>query len=127
MAILRCSKSRRTTVFAIVLAVVGSLAFSAGSWDACINDPDAAQKATQFSDNPFPLLNGPTNGPYNADASRTTCRTFAASPEMLTAILNVPKDFLKDDVNTSGLQKAIGTGLGKASNAGQVPLVNLGG
>jgi hypothetical protein len=54
-------------------------------------------------------------------------QNFAANPEGLTAILDVLRDLLKDDVNTSSLQKAIGTGRGKASNACKVPLVNLGG
>jgi len=71
MAILRYSRSWRTAICAFVLAVVESPAFSTGSWAACIDDPNTAQKATQFSDNPFPLLNGP-NGPYSADASRMT-------------------------------------------------------
>ncbi len=54
-------------------------------------------------------------------------QNFAAKPEVLTAILNVLRDLLKDDINMSSLQKATGAGLGKASNACKVPLVNLGG
>ncbi|WBL80301.1 hypothetical protein I3J27_07730 [Bradyrhizobium xenonodulans] len=83
---------------------------------ACVNDPDTAQKAAAFTTNPSSLLEGP-NGPRSPDDVAADVQTFVASyPQALPAVLNILKDLSSKGPSTSALQKAIGTGLGKAAN-----------
>lgn len=83
---------------------------------ACVNDADTAQKAATFTTNPASLLEGP-NGPRSPDDIAVDVQTFVASyPQALPAVLNILKDLTNKGPSTSALQKAIGTGLGKAAN-----------
>lgn len=83
---------------------------------ACVNDPDAAQKAAAFTTNPGSLLQGPS-GPRGPDQVAADVQTFVASyPQALPAVLDILKDLNSKGLSTSDLQKAIGTGLGKAAN-----------
>jgi hypothetical protein len=83
---------------------------------ACVSDPNAAQKAANFTTNPSSLLEGP-NGPRSPDEIAMDVQTFvAAYPQALPAVLSILKDLASKGASTSALQKAIGTGLGKAAN-----------
>src|SRR6266702_2940440 len=102
-------------VFSGLLVALGStLATRADA--ACVSDPDAAQKAANFTTNPSSLLEGP-NGPRSADEIAADVQTYvAAYPQALPAVLAILKDLTSKGAGTSALQKAIGTGLGKAAN-----------
>ncbi|MBR0797168.1 hypothetical protein JQ615_17385 [Bradyrhizobium jicamae] len=81
-----------------------------------MNDADAAQKAASFTTNPSTLLDGP-NGPRSADEIAADVQTFVASyPPALPAVLGILKDLTSKGTSTDAIQKAIGTGLGKAAN-----------
>jgi len=83
---------------------------------ACVDDSAAAQKAASFAANPSSLLEGP-NGPRSPDDVAADVQTFLTSyPQALPAVLNLLKDLTLKGASTSALQKAIGTGLGKAAN-----------
>ncbi|WOH57348.1 MULTISPECIES: hypothetical protein [Bradyrhizobium] len=93
-----------------------TLYFPTGAIAACVSDADAAQKAANFTTNPSSLLDGP-NGPRTSEEIAADVQTFVASyPQALPAVLSVLKDLTGKGPSTSDLQKAIGTGLGKAAN-----------
>ena len=93
-----------------------ALCLPEGAFAACVNDPDTAQKAAAFTTNPSSLLEGP-NGPRNPDDVAADVQTFVASyPQALPAVLAILKDLENKGPSSSALQKAIGTGLGKAAN-----------
>jgi hypothetical protein len=98
----------------LLLALGFTLATRADA--ACVSDPNAAQKAANFTTNPSSLLEGP-NGPRSPDEIAMDVQTFvAAYPQALPAVLSILKDLASKGASTSALQKAIGTGLGKAAN-----------
>jgi hypothetical protein len=98
----------------LLLALGFTLATRADA--ACVSDPNAAQKAANFTTNPSSLLEGP-NGPRSPDEIAMDVQTFvAAYPQALPAVLSILKDLTSKGASTSALQKAIGTGLGKAAN-----------
>lgn len=103
-------------VLAAVIGIGLSLGLSSAVRAACVNDPNAAQKAAAFTTNPASLLDGP-NGPRSPDDVAADVQAFVASnPQALPAVLNILKDLTSKGASTSPLQKAIGTGLGKAAN-----------
>jgi hypothetical protein len=98
----------------LLLALGFTLATRADA--ACVSDPNAAQKAANFTTNPSSLLEGP-NGPRSPDEIAMDVQTFvAAYPQALPAVLSILKDLASKGASSSALQKAIGTGLGKAAN-----------
>jgi hypothetical protein len=99
------------------VAICGFVLFApALGFAACVNDPDTAQKAAAFTTNPSSLLEG-SNGSRSPDDVAADVQTFVASyPQALPAVLNILKDLTNKGPSTSALQKAIGTGLGKAAN-----------
>ncbi|QPF90285.1 hypothetical protein [Bradyrhizobium commune] len=104
--------------FRLIYSAVCALAFGAPAtaFAACVNDPDAAQKAASFTTNPSSLLQGPS-GPRTADEVTADVQTFVASyPQALPAVLGVLKDLAGKGASTAALQSAIGSGLGKAAN-----------
>jgi hypothetical protein len=112
------SAGRRLSSKLIYLAMFCAFALSLpeGAFAACVNDPDTAQKAAAFTTNPSLLLEGP-NGPRSPDDVAADVQTFVASyPQALPAVLAILKDLSNKGASTSALQKAIGTGLGKAAN-----------
>ncbi|MBR1171009.1 hypothetical protein [Bradyrhizobium liaoningense] len=93
-----------------------ALFLPANAFAACVNDPDTAQKAAAFTTNPSSLLEG-ANGPRSPDDVAADVQTFVASyPQALPAVLAILKDLANKGGATAALQKAIGTGLGKAAN-----------
>ena len=108
--------SLRLISSALFLACVWSLATATSGFAACTNDPDAARKASDFIANPAGFLNGP-NGPRDAAEIANDVQNFVtANPQALPVVLNILKDLTTKGPGTSDLQKAIGTGLGKAAN-----------
>lgn len=82
----------------------------------CVNDPNAAQRAAAFATNPSTLLED-SAGTRSPDDVATDVQAFVTSyPQALPLVLNLLKDLNSRGPSTSGLQKAIGTGLGKAAN-----------
>lgn len=93
-----------------------AISLSTASFAACVRDPDTAQKAAAFTTTPSSLLEGP-NGPRSPEEVAADVQTFVASyPQALPAILTILKDLTNQGPSTAALQKAIGTGLGKAAN-----------
>ncbi|MET4456760.1 hypothetical protein ABIB10_006881 [Bradyrhizobium sp. RT3b] len=93
-----------------------ALSLPEGAFAACVNDPDTAQKAAAFTTNPSSLLEGP-NGTRSSDEVAADVQTFVASySQALPPVLAILKDLTNKGDSTSALQKAIGTGLGKAAN-----------
>lgn len=83
---------------------------------ACVNDPNAAQKAAAFTASPASLLEN-TSGARSPEDVAADVQAFVASyPQALPAVLNILKDLTSKGASTSALQKAVGTGLGKAAN-----------
>lgn len=103
-------------LFCSAMLCAFALSLPDGAFAACVNDPDTAQKAAGFTTNPSSLLEGP-NGPRSPDDVVADVQTFVASyPQALPAVLAILKDLTNKGPSTSALQKAIGTGLGKAAN-----------
>lgn len=116
MTISSSTVSLRLATSAMLFAFAWSFVMTTSSFAACTNDPDAAQKASGFIGNPSSLLNGP-NGPRGTDDIVNDVQNFvAANPQALPAVLSILKDLTTKGLGTSDLQKAIGTGLGKAAN-----------
>jgi hypothetical protein len=83
---------------------------------ACVNAPNAAQKAAAFTASPSTLLEG-SSGARNREDIAADVQAFVASyPQALPAVLNILKDLTNKGPSTSNLQGAIGTGLGKTAN-----------
>ncbi|MGY4606973.1 hypothetical protein ACVW16_005385 [Bradyrhizobium sp. USDA 4474] len=107
---------RRLSSKLILSAAFFALSLPTSAFAACVNDPDTAQKAAAFTTNPSSLLEGP-NGPRSPDDVAADVQTFVASyPQALPAVLAILKDLENKGPSSSALQKAIGTGLGKAAN-----------
>lgn len=107
---------RRLSSKLIFSAAFLALSLPASAFAACVNDPDTAQKAAAFTTNPSLLLEGP-NGTRSPDDVAADVQTFVASyPQALPAVLAILKDLTSRGALTAALQKAIGTGLGKAAN-----------
>jgi hypothetical protein len=121
MSALRCKQSLLSAISALLLVYALSLAVATSSFAACTNDRDAAQRASNFVNNPSSLLAGP-NGPRSSDDIANDVQNFvAANPQALPVVITLLKDLVKDGTKTSDPTKAIGTGLGKASNICKAP------
>src|ERR1700737_3461149 len=102
----------RSAILGLFFALVWSWGMTTNSFAACINDADAAQKASGFLSNPSSLLNGP-NGPRSAAEISSDVRDFVtANPRALVSVIALLKG---TDANLDQ-QKAIGAGLGLAAN-----------
>jgi hypothetical protein len=102
----------------IFSAALCAMAFSlpASAFAACVNDPDTAHNAAVFTAHPSSLLDGP-NGPRSPDEVAADVQIFLASyPQALSALVAILKDLTNTGPSTAALQRAIGTGLGKAAN-----------
>jgi len=111
MAIKRFLVGTRPLIAALILGLLLSFALANGSFAACTNDPEAAQKSARFLDNTTSLLNG-SNGPRTPAEISADVRDFvAANPQALGAVIAL----LKAGGLTPEQQKAIGTGLGLAA------------
>lgn len=105
------SKLPLSAAFGVFVCFAPTIGFA-----ACVNDPETAQKAAAFTTDPSSLLEGP-NGPRSPDEVAAAVQTFVASyPQALPVVLTILKDLTNKGPSTSALQKAIGTGLGKAAN-----------
>jgi hypothetical protein len=110
-----------------ILRWTGSLRSAlSDSWAASINDPDAAQKATQFIDNPSSLFERTESATQHAHITNSVQNSVTATPEALKAILNLLRDLLKDDANSAGGTTTT-TLFCAASNSCKHAVVHLGG
>ena len=113
---LRFRLSLQSINLALFLAGLCSLAIVTSGFAACTNDSDSAKKASDFIGNPSAFLNGPS-GPRSTDEITNDVENFvSANPQALPVVLSILKDLTTKGAATSDLQKAIGTGLGKAAN-----------
>ena len=112
MTISRRAVSLRLATSALLFVCVWLLAMATNSFAACSNDPDAAKKASDFIANPAGFLNGPS-----AEEITNDVQNFVpANPQALPVVLSMLKGLTANGPGMSDLQKAIGTGLGKAAN-----------